>query len=221
LNRFVATLVKGSARLAFWRKPAAVSPDEPQPENQPPAPSFLARLKGRLRRTPPPEQPEADVDAATPREEENRNTTASEATPADEADAVPASRMQRVRAVLTNKWVWIPGISSVLLAIMATMMVMLVQSKHEQHILQTKLQSTQKELKKTTIEKQVAVLSDPVKDAVAHPSQAAGEPVTAAAGSAEDSPSGVTDTDCVITDQASVIKNLKHCIDSYNSASAQ
>lgn len=296
MNRLVAKLVQGSARLTFWRKPVEPTPAQPQspapgtassvrpaevessaavdvpvlrvgwftrlkhalrrrkyPAQEPPpdpdqtvvkalpsrapvdasapadtvpspAPSFLARLKNKLRRQPQPEQLEADGVAEKPSAvkpsaeksgaEKNPGAAASsEVTPADDADAIPVSRMGRVLAMLSNQWVWIPGISIVMLAIVASMMLMLLRSKHENEQLLTKLVATQKELKQTSIKKQAPARQ--------HSPRQAGDPDNVAVGSVADAEPGVDAGDCVVTDQASVIKNLKNCIDSFNNATAQ
>ena len=190
--------------------PESVDASAAADDGSPPALSFLARLKNKLRHQPQPEQLQAEALAEEPgAEKDNKATATSDVDPADDADATRASLMGRVLALLTNQWVWIPGISTVLLASMTTMMLMLLQSTQEKEHLQTKLVAAQKELKQTTIEKQAAVRRVAFRQA--------GD----SANSADETQQGVDAGDCVVSDQASVIKNLKNCIESFNSAMAE
>ncbi|MHB1085371.1 MAG: hypothetical protein ACYCZA_11095 [Thiobacillus sp.] len=180
--------------------------------------SFLGRLKTTFRRQSRPEQIEvdasADTDASKPGAETDRKTSVpGDARPEDEADAVHMSRMRRVGALLSNKWVWIPTISTVLLAIIVSMQLMLLQSIQEKNQLQTQLSATQKKLEQASIPKQVAARQNT-------PGQAS-EPIHETLGRAADSQSGADAGDCVVTDKASVMKNLKNCIDSFNHDTAR
>ncbi len=178
--------------------------------------SFLGRLKTTFRRQPKLEQIEVDADAnaSKPGAETDRKTSGpSDARPDDEADAVQISRMRRVGAMLSNKWVWIPSVSIVLLAIMIAMLLMLLQSAQEKKQLQTKLIATQKKLEQTSIPKQTAAR----KNAPGH----ADDPTHETLGSAADTQPGADVGDCVVTDKASVSQNLKNCIDSFNNDSAR
>lgn len=227
MNRFIAKLVHGVSRLAFWRKPAASTPEEaeslatPEPATAPQSrqaeaessaaedvpvlqTGWLARLKSKFRRPPEHVQPEADED--TPRSRAVESAT-------DEA-AAHVSRIQHVRAVLTNKWVWVPGISVMLIAIIATMMWMLVQSGQDKKQLQLELVAAQKKLKQASAAKVVAI-----KPVVAHPDvhEQAGKPAVVAAG---DTPSGsrlgADAGGCDVSNKGNVTQNLKNCIDSFN-----
>jgi hypothetical protein len=325
LNRFTAKLVQGSARLAFWRKPAAAQPEtppaeafahssppeaspeaaadapEPQPgrlarlkqalhwrrtpaQKQPPEPdqavvseprsrehadtnatvtdevptaqlSLLARLKTRLRRQPglPPPEANAAADAEQPpdqigaiappsRERDDASATTTDELPApkpsflariknrfrrqsglppsaedtdeptpgdaefaDDENPVQVGLIRRVLAVLSNKWVWIPGVSVVLLALMGAMLLTLLQSVQETKQLQAELLSTQKKLEQATTKKTAA--------SRAASRQAGNHAVATAA----DSRPGIDAGDCTVTDKESVIQNLRNCIDSFNS----
>lgn len=176
--------------------------------------SFLGWLKNKLRRQPKPEQLEADVDADAlkPGAEENSKATASsDANPDDDADAVQISRIRRALSMLSNKWVWVPSVSIVLLAIIVSMLLMLLQSAQEKKQLQTKLIATQKKLEQTSIVKQAAARKNL--------SGQAGDPASETL--AADTQPGVDAGDCVVTDKESVIKTLKNCIDSFNNDMAQ
>ena len=174
--------------------------------------SFLGRLKNKLRRQPKLEQLEAD--ALKPGAERNSQATApSDANPDDDADTVQISRMRRVGAMLSNKWVWIPSVGIVLMAIIVSMLLMLLQSAQEKKQLQTQLIATQKKLEQTSIVKQAAARKNP--------SRQADDPPNETLGIAADDQPGVDAGDCVVADAESVVKNLKNCIDSFNNDTAQ
>jgi hypothetical protein len=290
LNRFTAKLVHGFARLAFWRKPAAVTLEEAEPSATPetatarkskrieaessvgaevpalqtgwfvrlkqvlrwrrhpaqeavadadpavamersspkrsdagataddspmPQPSWLARLKGIFRRRPKPEPLEAEDDTSPSRSKPPRTATASsQAEPAADEELVPASLVQRVRAVLSNKWVWIPGISVMLVAIIATMMWMLLQSGQEKKQLQIELVAAQKKLKQASISKQPGVKPAAVNPGAPRP---AGNPAVATASGTSSGPKGDGGAGgCDVSNKENVTQNLKNCIDSFN-----
>ncbi|HSJ81868.1 MAG TPA: hypothetical protein VK910_11705 [Thiobacillus sp.] len=242
MNRLTAKLVQGFSRLAFWRKPAAAFPEQPetpgmealteaQPEAEPtalaeapareladdhaieeaaaaPKLSVLARLKTTFRRQTKPEALEADE--SIPGAELNRDATAfseDDESYSDEDTAQPG-RIRRVLATLSNKWVWMPGASAMLLVLIGAMVLMLLQSAQEKEHLQAELRATQKKLEQTGVAKEVTV------DA-AVPAPAA-VPAFAAVGSRP----GVDAGDCQVSDKASVAQNLKNCIDSFNRSMA-
>jgi hypothetical protein len=283
LNRFTAKLVHGFARLAFWRKPAAAIPEDPEPApaRQPkrseaesgataevpelqanwfarlkqalrrrnpareagadadpavamersspkpgdadaaaddeavPKPSWLARLKRLFHRRPRPAPLEAADDAPPTRSSAPRSATASRQTEsAEEVEAAPASLAQRARAVLSNKWVWIPGVSVTLIAIIATMMWMLLQSGQEKKQLQIELVAAQKKLKQANLAKQAGVKPAAVNPGAPKP---AGNPAVA---TAADTPAGanggVGAGGCDVSSKENVTQNLKNCINSFN-----
>ncbi|HQT71268.1 MAG TPA: hypothetical protein PLE48_12695 [Thiobacillus sp.] len=160
---------------------------------------WLVRLKSKFRR--PPEHIQSEAEEDTPRSREVE--------PAIDEEAVHVSRIQHLRAVLTNKWVWVPGISVMLITIIATMMWMLVQSGHDNKQLQLELGATQKKLKLASAAKAVAI-----KPVVAPPvvHEQAGEPAVVAAGSG----SGVDAGSCNVSNKDNVTHNLKNCIDNFN-----
>lgn len=187
------------------------------------------------------DQPVADQSAAeqsTPDIPE-QPAAAVEAIAEDVADVAPASRMQRVLAVLSRKKVWVPSVSFALLAVVGSLVLMLVHSKQEQHRLQTELLAAQKAGKPAPANAhaaahppapiQVAKIEaapdhvapdthepEPIPSAGAPTDSAqAGEPGVA------DAQPGIDPGDCIITDQASVLKNLRRCIDSFNTATAR
>jgi hypothetical protein len=209
---------------------------------------LLARLKKILRRQPKPEplvaeEAAAKPDAAKPDAQANKGSTATrDAHPADDVDAMPVSRMGRVLGMLSNKWVWIPGVSVAMLAIIATMTLMLLQSKHDNEQLQADLVATRKALKKTGIEQHAAAPQNPsmhvaslqTGDPVPAPdghvaatavseetASKADEPAHAAAGSADSGQPGAYTGNCDVSDQASVIKNLRNCIEGFNKAAGR
>ena len=176
--------------------------------------SFLGRLKNTLRRQPNPEQLAVDADTSKPGAETVGKTSApSNANPGDDAEAVQISLIRRVGAMLSSKWVWIPSVSIVLLAIIVAMLLMLLQSAQEKKQLQTKLIATQKKLEQTSISKQAAAR----KSAPRQANDPANETLGSAANTQLDADAG----DCVVAGTESVIKNLKNCIDRFNNDMAQ
>ena len=184
-----------------------------------PKPSLLARLKSTLRRPSRAEQPEADEDTPPSRSRPTRTATVSSQTDpdADEA-AVPLSLVQRVRAVLINKWVWVPGVSVMLIALIATMMWMLLQSGQEKKQLQIELVAAQKKLKQASAAKPVAVSHGAPKQA-GNPAVASGLAVATAGDTAAGSGPGADAGGCDVSSKANVTQNLKNCIDSFNAMS--
>jgi len=285
LNRLTAKLAQGVSRLAFWRKPAAALPEQPetpaaetdvQPETEPaaaadaaepqagrferlkrrlnlgrksiaeqpvapdpvaraetparaladdiaieeaaPAPklSVLARLKTTFRRQPKPQALEADE--SIPGAELKRDATAfSEDESDSDEDTAPPGRIRRVLATLSNKWVWIPGASVMLLVLIGAMALMLLQSAQEKEHLQAELLATQKKLEQAGVAKKVAADTD-----VPAPAPAPADvPTFAAVGSAAaGSRPGIDAGDCQVSDKGSVTQNLKNCIDSFNRSMA-
>jgi hypothetical protein len=163
---------------------SAVAADEvPVPKQ-----SWLARLTRRFRRQPElPSEDAEDADAST--SEAQRAETADEAAEGDEH-------------AFSNKRVWIPAVSVVLLALMGTMAAMLLQSAQEKQKLQAELLATQKKLQKTVTSK--AAAKRPTARRNADGNVATADDTVGA------------DGDCTVSDQESVIRNLKNCIDSFN-----
>lgn len=170
--------------------------------------SLLTRLKDVFHRKPSP----AENDAET--------TAPDEAAPAEDSEVLDVGRFQRVRARLSSKWVWIPGLGVIILVPLVVMAVMLMQSVQEKARLQAELQAAQKKPEQPrplklpdashTAKKQTDDTLEPGENSL---------PVTAGGGAG--SGLGVDAGDCVVTDQASVIKNLRNCIEGFNRSSAR
>jgi hypothetical protein len=176
-------------------------------EDEAPAPkrSLLARLASRLRRQPAiPDEVAADADAFEPEPEHRRRDESADDDSDGDEIAEPVSRGRRVLALLSNKWVWIPGVGAVLLVLVGAMTLMLLQSAQEKKHLQEELLATQKKLQQT-VTKKAAAKHD-----------GAGQAGDAAVTAVADSSPGVDVGDCTVTDKESVILNLKNCIDSFN-----
>jgi hypothetical protein len=180
-----------------------------------PKPSLLARLKNKLRRSPKPEPLEADVDTPQSSPRQFKATTASsQAEPAADEEAVHLSLIQRVRAVLSNKRVWIPGISVMLIAVIATMTAMLLQSGQEKKQLQIQLVAAQQKLKQANTA-QKATLGPGAANPAA-PKQAANPVVATASEHPAESQSVGDAGECQISNPKNVSEHLKNCIDSFN-----
>ncbi|MBW8305337.1 MAG: hypothetical protein K0M46_00430 [Thiobacillus sp.] len=198
---------------ALAEAPARELADENAIEEAASAPklSVLARLKNTFRRQTKPEALEAEesIPGAGP----NRDATAfsEDESDSDEDTAQPV-RIRRVLAALSNKWVWIPGASAMLLVLIGAMALMLLQSAQEKEHLQAELLATQKKLEQKGVAKEAAVKEN------VRPADA---PAFAAIGSAAaDTGIGIDAGDCQVSDKASVTQNLRHCIDSFNRSMA-
>jgi hypothetical protein len=110
---------------------------------------------------------------------------------------------------------------------MGTLLFMLLQSKHETQQLKTDLVATQQQLNKSRIEKPAVVHEGTAGQAPSHPSAAPPTPapkdppvLTASLQDSSEQVAGPVDFtgDCDVSDQASVVKNLKKCIDGFNKA---
>lgn len=175
-----------------------------------PKPSLLERLKSPFRRHPKPEPLEADED--TPRSSlrpTNTATASSTLDPGADEETLPLSLIERVRAGLSNKWVWAPGISVMLIATI-TMMGMLLQSGQQNKQLQIELVATQQKLK------QVSAAPKPVSVKPAQPKQTVAPVVASAGDYAASSKPSIDGGDCQISNPENVAENLKNCIDSFN-----
>lgn len=204
---------------ALAEAPARELADENAIEEAGSAPklSVLARLKTTFRRQTKPETLEADE--SVPGAGLNRDATAfseDDESYSDEDTAQPG-RIRRVLATLSNKWVWIPGASAMLLVLIGAMALMLLQSAQEKEHLQAELLATQKKLEQTGVAKDVA------KEVVADidvPAPAAVSAFAAVGSAAAGSRPGIDAGDCQVSDKASVTQNLKNCIDSFNRSMA-
>jgi hypothetical protein len=207
---------------ALDEAPAPELADDIAIEEAAPAPklSVLARLKATFRRQTKPEALEADESISGAGL--NRDATAfSEDESDSDGDAPQPGRIRRVLATLSNKWVWIPATSFMLLALFGAMALMLLQSAQEKQHLQAELLSTQKKLEQTGVAKEVTAETGVPAPAPAPAAVAVPVPAFAAVGSAAaGSRPGITAGDCQVSDQASVTENLKNCIDSFNRSMA-
>jgi hypothetical protein len=170
--------------------------------------SLLTRLKDVFHRKP------------SPAENDTETTAPDGAAPAEDGEVLDVGRFQRVRARLSSKWVWIPGLGVIVLAPLVVMAVMLMQSVQEKARLQAELQAAQKKLEQPSPLKQPDASHTAKKqtDDTLEPGE---NSLPETAGGGADSGLGVDAGDCVVTDQASVIKNLKNCIEGFNRTSAR
>ena len=195
--------------------PAMPEPAMADGDLEPSPPSFFARLMARLRRRPAAEVDEAEADTPA-------YASADEASP----DSAPAPRgMQRLRALLTRKIVWIPAASLTLLAIVGTLSVLLWQSGQDKAALQAKLEAAEQELEKTVAVHPPAADLSAADLSPATPASPAAETALAAADTATLAPPSprrnLSGSDCDINDAASVSLRLKDCIDSFNQETAR
>jgi len=238
----VAKLARGAARLAFWRKPVEAGPepattaaDAPSVEMDPveTAPAKIAQLEvAPIEAEPasiaPTESSQTKIQPIAP--------SSVEATPADNSESQNSKFVSRVLGTLSKKRVWIPSVSVAMLAMMATLSFMLVQSKQATHELQAELASARKQLKQAPLNPEVAppvlvayqdVALHGINHAKTSPEAIAHEKAPpqvispAAAVNSPPKPLPNIDMDCVVADKESVIKNLKNCIEGFNNAMAR
>lgn len=155
----------------------------------------------------------------------------------------------RLLGILLKKRVWIPGVSVAMLAVMASLSFMLMQSKQATHELQAELASARKQLKQAPIQPEVAppvlvahqdgaphqpepadipaeavAREQATPQAVSHPEPAplpAPAVISVASASQPSAPRRNIAMDCDISDKASVGKNLRSCIEAFNQATAR
>lgn len=189
---------------AIQEQSGVVVPTEAAPEKL----SLLTRLKNVFRRKSGPDTGNG-METATP----------DEAVPAVEGEEVEVGRLQRVLTRLSNKWVWIPGLSIILLVPLVTMTWMLMQSTQEKARLQVELQASQKKREQPKSIKQ-SDASLAAKKQTDDTLETGENSLPESAGGGVDSASAFDAGDCVLTNQASVLKNLKNCIEDFNRTSA-
>ena len=210
------------ADQAVVAEPPARKQRDPEAQEDAPAlpkRSLLAVLKSKLRRAPPAESLATELRAdehsppsrAPMQRESDRSRDSAEA-----EEAAPPNPRQRALAVLANKWVWIPGLSILLLVPLITMALMLVQSSQEKTKLQTQLVATQKKLDQAAAEKKAAAKPQPLKPAGA-PAVAAADTAPSPATDGTQTPSATGE--CEISSKESVALNLKNCIEGFNAMS--
>lgn len=203
-------------QAAAMQPPSLEHTEASETVDETPAPrrSLLARLKNSLRRHPGAETLEVEADDSIPSLAQDDEAAASSEDDSDsDEDAVQPGRIRRMLAMLSNKWVWIPGVSVVLLALMGAMGLMLLQSSRQNEQLQAELLTTQKKLEQTGVAKKAAVRTKAP--------MLAGVPAFAVIDRAvADSSLGMDTGDCQVSDKESVTQNLKNCIDSFNRSMA-
>jgi hypothetical protein len=188
----------------------------------PPAPSFLARLKNTLRRQSRLDQAEVAVAAEKASAEIVENPIpASEDDSVGDTEGPPVNRIGRVLALLSNKWVWIPGTSVALLAIVATMVLMLLQARHEKAQLQADLIATQIKLKQASIGKQTAARQTISRQAEVQQDTVWQADAQVSTGSAAGGRTGEDTGNCDVSNKESVVQNLRNCIDEFNKITAR
>ena len=193
------------------RRAAVEQPDASATADEVPALKlpFTVRLKNKFRRQPKPEQTGEDAGKLKPAEDKHK-----EATPSGDADssgneeAMDVSRKRQVLALLSNKWVWISSAGVMLMAIIAVMLVMLLQSAKEKEQLEVDLLATQKKLGQTAITKRAAGTQGSSRSASGSSMETAGSSV--------DPNLDINAEDCLVTSTESVAQNLKNCIESFN-----
>lgn len=189
------------------------SADEETVEAAPPKLSWFARFKGKFRRQPKLEALEESDETDNLPGSTKRSTTKEEETEAEEPPK--PGLFKRLLAVFTKKWVWIPSLGVLVLALIGGVVFMLLQASHEKQSLQAELKKAQKK-----IEQQAAVVKQVTAAKEAAPIEISPEPVKPAPtmiGAANpDSKPGVNAGDCVVTSKESVAASLKGCIDSFN-----
>jgi len=185
-----------------------------------PAPklSLLTRLRNKLRRQPVLEPLEDTPEEADPGERKRDRARASDDENAEDEsaaeDAPKVGFFKRLFAKMCNKWVWIPAVSVMLLSLIGAVLFIVLHTAQEKEKLQAELQETQKQLKK-----QAALVKKAAAIAVTPKHQADLAAATIGQANPESKP-GINPGDCLVTDKESVTKNLKNCIDSFNSTHA-
>lgn len=176
--------------------------------------SLLARIANRLRRQPGQQSLDRDADEPTPGTETESEATGSGNTEAPEgAGGVRRSPIGRVLATLSNKWIWIPGASVMVLALAGALLMLVLQSAQEKERLRAELRATQEKLEQATAVKHVEASS-------AVPGQVKDSSYPGSGGPGKKSLT-VDVEDCLVTDKESVTRSLRNCIDSFNDSTAK
>lgn len=181
-------------------------------EDLPPQLSWFARLKKKFRRQPKLEALDESDETDDLPVSTKRSATEDEET---EEETPRPGLFKRLKAVFAKKWVWIPSVSAVVLALVGGVVFMLLQAGHEKEKLQAELLKAQKKIeqqaavvKQATATKQAAAIE-------ASPEQVKPAPIMIGAANSDSKP-GVNAGDCVVTSKESVAASLKGCIDSFN-----
>ena len=192
--------------------------DELEAEPAPKLP-LMARLRNKLRRKPKLEALEETREQSDPGERKRARATASDDKNAeaqsDVEDAPKIGFFKRLLAKLRNKWIWIPSVSILLISLIGSTLYSVLHTKQEKEKLQAELQETKKQLKK-----QVAVVKTAPTPAVVNTAPPPKTDRTVATIDQANAASklSIDSGDCLVTDIESVSKNLRDCIDSFNSA---
>jgi len=202
--------------------------DVAEPEVEPaPKLSFLARLKQKFHRQPKLEALE-DSDEEAPNAISKPSSSAKQRATREEEDTqepeldevVKVGFFKRLLNQLSRKWVWIPSVSLIVLALIGGVAFMLVQASHEKAKLKLELQKAQKKIEQqAAVVKEAAAVKQAAEvvtapDQPSTPAIAPPPPMIGAANS-ETKP-GVNAGDCLVTSKESVAASLKGCIDSFN-----
>lgn len=171
----------------------------------PPKLAFFARLASKLRRQPK-QAPDSTPDNASASKAE---TAASNAT-AEVEDLPKPSLKLRALALLHNKWFVISGAGGLVLALMATVVVLLVSAAHEKE----KLKAELVEVKKKLAHPLVAKTKTPA-PAASHQNLGVSKVIASVTKTLPRSAKN-SEGDCVVTDKESVEQNLKDCIENFN-----
>lgn len=154
------------------------------------------------------QQPAEEASAEQPAETERE--------PAASADASQprVDRFERacVLAALSSKRVWIPGAAVMLLGLVGAALALTPpQAAPAKEHRQAERAATQEKREQTgVVKKRVAVADAPARIPAEVPALATG------GGAVTHSRPSLGDADCQVSDKASVTRNLKNCIDSFN-----
>ena len=178
-----------------------------------PKPSLMSRFRNKFRRQSVPEAPEETRDAVHHNGQKPARTMVSDNENTPE-DTPKIGFFKRWLAKLCNKWVWIPCVGVLLLSLIGSVLWIVLHTTQEKEKLQAELRETKKQLKK-----QVALVKKP--SALEIAPQPATDLAAATTTPSNSELNTATDSgDCLVTNKESVTKNLKNCIESFNSTAS-
>jgi len=197
-------------------RPSREQLDAAETEAEPPPKlPWLARLKEKFRRQPKLEALEESVETDDFPASTRHSATRDENEEAEQ-EAPKPGLLKRLLAVLSKKWVWIPSVGMVVLALVGSVTFMLLNAAQEKEKLQAELKKARKQIaqqaavvKQASVAKQAAALENSPEQA---PRPA---PVMVVAANSDTKP-GVAAGDCLVTSKESVATSLKGCIESFN-----
>lgn len=184
--------------------------DDEASEAPTPRPGLLARFKGLFRRKAAPlEGEEESTEAEAP------DTVAE----GEEGEPAPRGLLHKLR----SKWVWIPALVILLLALIGGVAALFIRSAHETQRLQQELQAAKRKLEQQA--KAPAPAPVVVAAPVAKPPEAPVKKPDPAfdiigAKPAPEAESGLNAGDCVVSDREQVAANLKRCIEAFNATAS-